>query len=85
MLLLADLESEALPQVVRRDAAGIERTHDLQRFRQQSACRLVGFARLLLLNKAGEQFFVRCGQVAVFVQVADDVLGGLAQRSGNVE
>ena len=34
---------------------------------------------VLRLNEAGQQFFVRRRQIAIFVQIADDVLGGLAQ------
>ena len=63
-----NLQQQALPHILRADAGGIERLHDPQR--------LLHFFHAVLAGIG--DFFERGGEIAVLVQVADDVVGCVA-------
>ena len=60
-----DLQQQAFAQIARADSDGIEVLHDRERI-VQIVLRIFAVLRKL---------FGRCGQITVFVEIADDAFG----------
>ncbi len=63
-----DLEQQALPEIARSHAGGIERLHHMQR----------RFHLLEFVLACLRDLLQRCREIPVFVQVPDDGFGGIA-------